>query len=177
MHEIIANVTLDGKIFRKFATFDTLVRTKRIGQILLFTGIMLFFSMLSVFIGGADARTLTITLAGIGLFLPILYLGTFFRSVRYQIERNGLRKGRFVYRLHLTTAPDGVEVKDASEQSARYEWDKLYGAYRVKNATYLYVIKNQAFLLPNRSMETDADALWHFLGTRLPPEKLHDRRK
>ena len=177
MHEIIANVTLDGKTFRKFATFDTLIRTKRIGQILLFTGIMLFFTTLSVLVGGTDARTLTITLAGIGLFLPLLYLGTFFRSVRYQIEHNGLRKGRFLYRLHLTDAPDGVEVTDANQQSARYEWDKLYGAYRVKNATYLYVIKTQAFLLPDDSMEAGADALWNFLSMRLPPEKLHDRRK
>lgn len=177
MQDITVAVTLDSKTFRKFAIYDTLFRTKRLGKILVFTAIMLFFAVLSFLIGGGSASTLTATLAGVGLFLPILYLGTFLRSIRYQIERNGLRKGRYLYTLHFTNATDGIEVTDESGQKVRYEWDKLYGAYRHANCTYLYIVKSQAFLLPDACVEVGADNLWAFFKQQLPAQKLHNKKK
>lgn len=173
MQEIKIAVTLDGKTFRKFAMFDTLFRTNRLKKILLFTGIMLFFAALAFFIGGDGAGTIVATLAGIGLFLPVLYLGTFLRSVRYQIERNQLRKGRYLYTLHFTNAADGIEVTDENGQSVRYRWDSIHAVYHHGDCSYFYIVKSQAFLLPHTCIAEGEKAFWDMLQTQLPAEKLH----
>ena len=48
----------------------------------------------------------------------------------------------------------------------------MYCAYRTKEAVYIYVQKNQAYLL-NESM----DAAWSLLSSTLPAASLHDCRK
>ena len=47
----------------------------------------------------------------------------------------------------------------------------MYCAYRTKEAVYIYVQKNQAYLL-NDSL----DAAWSLLQSSLPAERLHDMR-
>ena len=59
-----------------------------------------------------------------------------------------------------------------TEPSNRYTWNTVYCAYRTKEAVYIYVQKNQAYLL-NESM----DAAWSLLGSALPAASLHDCRK
>ena len=79
------------------------------------------------------------------------------------------------YRLELDAA--GLSVWMAGEQNKteptnRYTWNTVYCAYRTKEAVYIYVQKNQAYLL-NESM----DAAWSLLGSTLPAASLHDCRK
>ena len=79
------------------------------------------------------------------------------------------------YRLELDAA--GLSVWMAGEQNKteptnRYTWNTVYCAYRTKEAVYIYVQKNQAYLL-NESM----DAAWSLLSSVLPAASLHDCRK
>ena len=54
----------------------------------------------------------------------------------------------------------------------RTAWNTVYCAYRTKEAVYIYVQRNQAYLL-NESM----DAAWSLLSNALPAASLHDCRK
>ena len=62
--------------------------------------------------------------------------------------------------------------QNKTEPTNRYTWYTVYCAYRTKEAVYIYVQKNQAYLL-NESM----DAAWSLLGSTLPAASLHDCRK
>jgi len=62
------------------------------------------------------------------------------------------------------------------KEHAKYNWDSLYGAYRVSGCTYLYILSNRAFLLPDSQVEGGPVRLWTLLASRLPSDKLHDKR-
>ena len=88
----------------------------------------------------------------------------------------GLERPRPVYSLSLSRESDGVRVTNM-DKPARYEWDGLFGVYRVSGCTYLYVEGNKAFLLPDGQVEEGAEELWSLLTDMLPTAKLHDCRK
>ena len=175
--EISVKVILNGEIFRRFAIFDSLIRSRRLRLVLVFAGIMLFFAgVVFTFRHLAEgAGLLAGTLAGVGVFLPIVYLGVFLRSVRLHIFQHGLSEGKHVYTLNLSNQPDGIRVQNDTEQ-AQYRWGSIYGAYRIRDCICLYIITNRAFLLPDSMIEGGPDKLWNFLCTQLPPEKLRDAR-
>ena len=97
-----------------------------------------------------------------------------------------LRPSLFVEEIERTAklvksqAPDCIvmvdncygEFVEKTEPTSRYTWNTVYCAYRTKEAVYIYVQKNQAYLL-NESM----DAAWSLLGSALPAASLHDCRK
>ena len=122
---------------------------------------------------GTTCRLLTAVLAIVAIGLPAVYFGTFFANLSKQIKKLGLP--RPFYRLELDAA--GLSVWMAGEQNKteptnRYTWNTVYCAYRTKEAVYIYVQKNQAYLL-NESM----DAAWSLLSSVLPAASLHDCRK
>ncbi|MCL1875718.1 MAG: hypothetical protein FWF87_05615 [Synergistaceae bacterium] len=175
---ITINVTVDDVIFRKFAVFDSLFR-KRIWVLpLIFASIMSAFALACFAMrGNADqAAMIGSVLLVIGLGLPAAHILAFFRSVKTQIKAMGLERPRPVYSLSLSGEPDGARVTNI-DKPAQYEWDGLFGAYRVSGCTYLYVEANKAFLLPDAQVEEGAEALWSLLSDMLPAEKLHDCRK
>lgn len=110
------------------------------------------------------AGLLTAVLAIVAIGLPAVYFGTFFANLSKQIKKLGLP--RPFYRLELDAA--GLSVWMAGEQNKteptnRYTWNTVYCAYRTKEAVYIYVQKNQAYLL-NESM----DAAWSLLAAPCP---------
>ena len=176
MNLLKINVTVDDKIFRGFAFFDSL-RRKRIWVLpVIFASMMSAFALACFAMRGRaeQAVMLGCVLLTIGLGLPAAYMRMFFKSIREQIKIMGLERPRSVYSLRLSREPDGVQVT-IKDKSARYEWDGLFGAYRVRGCIYLYVEKNKAFLLPDGQAEGGAD-VWPFLTDVLPAEKLRDCR-
>lgn len=118
-------------------------------------------------------RLLTAVLAIVALGLPAVYFGTFFSNLSKQIKKLGLP--RPFYRLELDAAGLSVWMagtQDKTDPTNRYTWNTVYCAYRTKEAVYIYVQRNQAYLL-NESM----DAAWSLLGSALPAASLHDCRK
>jgi len=85
-----------------------------------------------------------------------------------------LTKPRLVYTVHLYPGSKGVELyyPDDVEPSGKYAWDEIAGAWRSKNAIYLYVTDTQALLLPDY-LTKDPDGLWKFLGKQLDKKRMH----
>ena len=172
---ISVSVQMDAASFHDFAAFDLLRHHKAWHRPLMFTAILLVSAGFCLSqVGQKDgAALLTVVLAVVALGVPAVYFWTFFHSLSLQIKKMGLP--RPFYRLELDAA--GLSVWMAGEQNKteptnRYTWNTVYCAYRTKEAVYIYVQKNQAYLL-NESM----DAAWSLLGSALPAASLHDCRK
>ena len=172
---ISVSVQMDAASFHDFAAFDLLRHRKAWHRPLVFTAILLVSAGVCLSqVGQKDgAALLTVLLAVVALGVPAVYFWTFFHSLSLQIKKMGLP--RPFYRLELDAA--GLSIWMAGEQNKaeptnRYTWNTVYCAYRTKEAVYIYVQKNQAYLL-NESM----DAAWSLLGSALPAASLHDCRK
>ena len=172
---ISISVQMDAASFHDFAAFDLLRHHKAWHRPLVFTAILLVSAGFCLSqVGQKDgAALLTVVLAVVALGVPAVYFWTFFHSLSLQIKKMGLP--RPFYRLLLDD--EGLSVWMAGEQNKteptnRYTWNTVYCAYRTKEAVYIYVQKNQAYLL-NESM----DAAWSLLGSTLPAASLHDCRK
>ena len=162
---VCVSVQMDEKSFHDFASFDLLRHNKGWQRPAVFTAILL------VCAGICLSQIAVLAIVAIGL--PAVYFGTFFANLSKQIKKLGLP--RPFYRLELDAA--GLSVWMAGEQNkteptSRYTWNTVYCAYRTKEAVYIYVQKNQAYLL-NESM----DAAWSLLSSTLPAASLHDCRK
>ena len=185
---ICVSVQMDEKSFHDFASFDLLRHNKGWQRPAVFTAILLVCAGICLSqIGKREgAGLLTAVLAIVAIGLPAVYFGTFFANLSKQIKKLGLP--RPFYRLETRPADPsvgggeeldaaGLSVWMAGEQNKteptnRYTWNTVYCAYRTKEAVYIYVQKNQAYLL-NESM----DAAWSLLGSALPAASLHDCRK
>ena len=175
--QININVVVDDKIFRRFAVFDSFYRKRFWVRPVIFASIMTAFSLACFVMRGfaEQAELIGCVLLAIGLGLPAAHLLRFFRTVSAQITVMGLKIPRQVYSLRLSREPDGVLAASGGKLE-RYEWNGLFGAYRVAGCTYLYVNANKAYLLPDEQVEGGADALWTLLADMLPGEKLRRRR-
>lgn len=168
------SVKVDGNIFSHFAWFDTFRRQRRWVSPSIFSGIMIFFSLIAFSqVGKAGQATLLGgVLLGVGVLLPVIYFFSFFLSVKTQIKKLGLTKPRHVYSLVLDSEK-GVTVSTENEKAA-YRWDVLFAAYRTGRAIYLYAAPQRAYLLPNEQIDGGADALWSLLLRVMPADQLHD---
>lgn len=179
MNPIKVDVILKADLFRKFANFDTLFRTGRLKKLLLFSAVTIVLSVLPPLFSGqaidANFRPNGLLLA-FAIFVPLLFVGGFLRTVRYQIQKMGFCTGKFVYSLTFTDAADGIWAKNEEEERS-FSWQEIHAAYYFDHAIYFYVAKRHAFLLPVEQIEGGADALWALITQQSTKEKLFDRRK
>lgn len=175
---VTVDVKLDNQIFSKFAVFDNLLRRRQWVTLAVFTLIMLVCASICFVMRAAAEHAVMLggVLIAVGLVIPMVYLGMFFRSVGLLVKAHKLEKPRLVYSLQLLDEPDGVRVSNPGGESAQYKWDAMFGVYRVAGCTYLYAAQNRAFLLPDGQVDGGVDALWDLLEKMLPAQKLHDRR-
>lgn len=159
---VTVSVKIDAKLFRDFAVFDAFRIKKRWKSPALFAGILLAFSALcfSRYQSAEQAVFMGFVLLAMGLGLPTAYFANFMVSVNSEIRKLGLTEPQHVYTVTLSDAPDGVGAVAKNGGEAKYKWDNVYGAYRWKNCTYLYVQRTRAFLLPDRDIGEQEDALW-----------------
>ena len=172
---ISVNIQMDEKGFRDFAVFDFFRHQHAWQRPAVFAAILLVCSGICFSQVGkrGGAGLLTAVLAIVALGLPAAYFGSFFYNLPRQVKKLGLPKP--FYRLELTE--QGLSAwmagsQDKAEPTYTYPWSDAYCAYRTADAVYLYVRKNQAFLL-NQS----TDAAWNLLQSALPAGKLHDCRQ
>ena len=52
-------------------------------------------------------------------------------------------------------------------------WEKVFGAWRHKEAIYLYATPARAFILPDGQADASPDMLWRTLEKLMGAEKLH----
>lgn len=143
---VAANI--DAKTFRRFALFDAFARQKRWRSPALFAAILAAFSAVCFAARGtrAQATLLGGVLLGVGLVLPLVWLGMFALSLRRSAKRLGLSAEKTQYTVALS--PEKIHVSNDREE-ADFPWGAVHGAWRVKGCVYLYVSPTRAFLLPD----------------------------
>ncbi len=147
-----AAVTMEGRIdrktFRRFAMFDTFFVKKRWRSPALFALILSAFAAVC-FMGRKtheQAVLLGGVLLGVGLVLPLVWVGMYALSVSRQAKRMGLSADKTQYRV--TLSPEKIHVEKGKE-TADFSWENIYRAWRRKGCIYLYVSPTRAFLLPD----------------------------
>jgi hypothetical protein len=175
--QITVNVTLDDKLLRRFTAFDMLAVKRMWLSPLIFALMMSGFSAVCFAMTGRaeGAALLGGVLLAVGLGLPLLYVYRFISLLDAQVRRHGLGRPRKVYSLGFSRDADGVTAENPGGESARYEWARLYGAFRHAGCVYLYVTKNRAFILPED--QAKGGDLWALLTEMLPKEKISEKRK
>lgn len=170
---ITIEARIDRGTFFRFAVFDTLIRKKGWRSPALFALILSAFALIC-FLGRkthAQAGLIGGVLLGVGLVLPLVWLGMFFVSVNRQAKRSGLSADKAQY--IVTLAPEKLHV-EKGEEKADFAWDGVYMAYRARGCIYLYVSPTRAFLLPDCA---ETEQAWSLIASRLDAEKLRDRSR
>ena len=179
MEPIVVHVRLKADVYRKFVKFDAMFRTGRLKKVILFSLTMVLLSFLVSLIGGQaldnNFRPNGLLLV-IAVFVPLVFVGDFMKTVRHQIRRLGLAKGAYIYSLWFTDVEEGILAKNAEEER-NYSWENVHAVYYAEQAIYLYVQKRHAFLLPLEQIEGGAEALWVLIEGKVATEKIFDQRK
>ena len=172
------DVWVDGKIYRRFAAFDAIGRTRKWIRPALFALIFCAFATVCFLLENQSnqATLLGTVLLVVGLGFPAVYFGTYYTNLQKKIEKLKIDKNkRRAYCITLSEQPDGIEVDTRAKNPLRYEWKNVYAAYRFKDVIYLYAEAGRAYILPGEQIEAGIDAVWSLMTSMLPPEKLHLR--
>ena len=170
-------VIMTEAIFRRFTVFDIMKRQKKWLPSAIFAAILgisaiICFTMSHV----RGAVLLGSVLLAVGLGLPAVYFGSFFSSVKKEIINQGLKRPKLVYTLVLTEKNKGIAVSNETEK-AEFEWKKVHHVYRDTLATYLFITKNRAFILPNECVEEGEEELWKLLQRKMGEQRCTDLTK
>ena len=170
-------VVLTEELFRRFTVFDLFRRRKVWKGPAIWAAILCACGGICLYMGhvrGASVLGFVLMLVGIGL--PLSHFGNFAASMKRQILAMGLKRPKHVYTLVLTDKAKGIAVSNDREQ-ADYEWKIVHHVYRDVLATYLYITKERAFILPHTCLEEDADGLWALIEKKVPAGRRTDLRK
>lgn len=174
-------ITLSAHSFRSFSTFDIMQRQKKwrypvFAAVAFFAAAVLLFSFQeknpNAFIPGCIFIAIA---AGISMN----YFNNFKKSIEKQIEKMKLDPPRHVYTIELFNDNNGIQYFHPKETkpAGTYSWNSIHGAWRTKNAVYLYVNEQQALLFPLSTKNIDHDEIWQFISKRVDKQKLHDVSK
>lgn len=185
---ILIPVRLDSAAFQDFALFDTFLRRGTLWRICLFSGPLAIAACVCFAFGNArnQGAMLGGVLLAVGLALPAVYLLNFFREIKQKGSQLGLDQPRLVYTVRLgeesvSFSPARLGRTPGGAPSPKGEtvvtpWPQMYGAWRTKEAVYLYAAPNAAYLLPCGQAGLPDEELWAFIAAHLEPQKLHGRR-
>lgn len=170
MNDIKVTCDLTEKQYRNYMTFHVLGRKKDLFLHLLWCILILFFG-LSNFHANSPILGWVFTIIAIYLFIS-RYL-RFFISINRISEQYGLSDTpKHFYTIAFQ--PASFQVRSPKE-TARYNWSDVFQVHIMeqKNMIYLYMTKDNAFLLPYSGVENDTiQSLRNFLSEKLPEEKI-----
>ena len=174
---MLVQVSIDAKIFRDFAIFDSFIRQKRWRPLAFFACILLGSAVLCFVMRSRAEQAVLLgsVLTVIGIGLPVVYLLSFLSSVKEQSKKMLLKTQRHAYTLLMSKA-GGIEIKAGKEQ-LKYRWAEVFSVYRWHTYTYLYVAQQKAYLMPDQQVHGGADALWTLLKDSVPAGKLFDLQR
>ena len=84
---IVIQVSLDEKTFKRFAWFDLFVLRKKWIRPLVFSLILITFSVVALFTGKPQSGMISAVLLTVGIGLPVVYFGSFLSQVGMQAVR------------------------------------------------------------------------------------------
>ena len=170
-------VTLTEEIFRRFTMFDLLKRRKMWRSPVIFASILgaaAIVCFLMHHVRGAVLLGGVLLLVGLGM--PATYFSSFSSSLKKQILAYGLKRPQKVYTLILTEKAKGIRVTNEKE-AADYEWKMVHHIYRDQDATYLFMTRERAFILPHFCIEEGEDELWRLISKKVDSLRCTDLRK
>lgn len=163
---------MNQQVFTNFSNFNSFRLHNRWLGLAGFPVLMIALSVINRETG-SDFLFYLFIACGIGL--PLLYLLFYFVSLKQQIAANGLQTPRLAYTV--TLSPQGVAVQTDKER-AKYRWDQLYRVYVLPEATYVYITRARAFLLPHADLPDGVTTqdLVALVSQHLPAVRLFDKR-
>lgn len=174
-------ITLSANSFKTFANFDTMQRQKKwrypvTAAVAFFIAAVAMFSLQEKFPNAFIPGCIFIAVAA---GISMNYFNNFNKSIQKQIEKMRLDPPRHVYTVELSDDTEGVKYYHPKEHhpAGSYSWKSVYGAWRTRNAVYLYVNEQQALLFPLSTKKINHDEVWDFISKRLDASRLHDVSK
>ena len=168
------DVKMTEKVFFRFSRFEVFIRSRQWLRLFAFFLVMASLAILNLV---TDASLLFWILLAIGVIVPASFLIRYRASNVMQSRRFHLDEPKNIYRIEFPEKGGSFHVAVADQGVRNFRYKGIDAAYRTSNAIYLYVKKGEAYLVPCDQLEgVSADALWSFLGERIPKEKMHDRR-
>lgn len=169
-------VLLTEETFRRFTVFDLFRRRKVWRGPAIWAAILCASAAVCFLMGQVEgAKLLGGVLLLVGLGLPASYFANFASSMKQQVLAQGLKRPQLVYTLTLSEKAKGIGVSNEKEH-ADYEWKRVFHVYRDTLATYLFMTKDRAFILPHTCIEEGEEALWELLRKKVPAERRTDLR-
>lgn len=163
-------VWLNEQHYRNFLIFNTLTRLKLYRSPAIFASILTLSAIISFIMHSVDgAILLGVVLLTVGLGVPAVYVTTFFSSLKKQVKQQNLNPARLVYTLQFDRSSPLIEITNDREQ-ATYRWQDVFHAYRRKDAIYLFITQERAFLLPLEAC-TDAAEVWNLIEAKLGSDR------
>lgn len=170
-------VMLTEEIFRRFTMFDMMKRRKVWKAPATWAAILCASAAICFLMNHVrGAVLLGSVLALVGIGMPLSYFGSFAASLKKQILTLGLSRPQHVYTLILTEKAKGIGVSNEKEH-ADYEWKQVHHIYRDELATYLFMTRERAFILPHFCIEEGEDALWKLICKKVDKARTTDLRK
>lgn len=173
---ITVHVKMDEKTYKRFSYFDAFNLRKRWRSPVIFAGLMLAFGIIALLLRMQGSLLIGAVLIMIGLGLPVIWFASYISSVRLKAVQLQLEKPRPVYTVTIGQA---LRVRNDQKEEPIQElaWEKVFGAWRHKDAVYLYATPAKAFILPDGQADASPQQLWRTLGEVLGQDKLHESKK
>lgn len=170
---ITVPVRLDKKTFRRFAFFDALRVRHKARRPLIFSLILIAFSVAAVLSRREQSGLIAAVLLAVGIGLPLVYFGTFLTQVNLQAEKNRLEKPRLVYTVTLNQ--EGVHVLGGTRagESLYRPWKDWAAVFLTRGCIYLYAEPGKAFLLPRGQGDAPYARVWQFFREHMPKGTCH----
>lgn len=171
-------VILTEKQFKDFIIFDSMKKQRRWKStvsltVILFTLATLCYASLESLPKLEMAGNILVMFS---VLIPTNYFRSFYSSVKKETEKMNLRPARQVYTINLSTSSNGIHYfyLDQKTAAGQYSWKSIEGAWRTKNAIYLYVTPQQALLIPNTITVPDYETVWQFIKSNLMKSQIHE---
>lgn len=163
-------VWLSESHYRNFLIFNILKRLKLYKSPVIFASILTTSAIISFIMHRVQGAVfLGSVLLLVGLGVPAVYFISFFSSLRKQVKQQNLNPPRLVYTLQLEKGSETFEITNDKEKAV-YRWKDVFHAYYEKDAIYLFITEERAFLLPFTVLE-DCNEVFNLIEAKITTQR------
>lgn len=157
---------IDVETFTAFSYFHNFILGNTKIGFIFGTLSLILLAFVNLFTGSLPLFIIFILIA---VAVPIIYYLFYKRTLLNQIKANDLTTPKDAYTLLINE--EGVTAINQTEK-ALYPWNKIFRVYRTQKYIYIYIIKNKAFILPFKDLEsTSPDVLWNYISSHTQKNK------
>lgn len=172
--QIVVATRMTREVFYDFGRFHNYRAFHRYLRMLLIPLFMFLLAFLNLKEGRPEFSVLVLIL---GILFPVISVLNSRRSLKSQMNQMKLgdTQGHVVYNIKLSE--DGIDIQNRNEH-LHIAWDKLLRAYILDQYCYLYILKNKAFILPYKNIQSGTmEELLELLENKLSLQIRKDYRK